>query len=197
MSATNNVVTSGLTRPTASSSPFVARFPTRLWTSVLLLLVVASACGDHHRDSHATAPCCATCGDGVCGGDENACNCPVDCGTAQLCAQLLPTCGNGVCESGVGNGERHENCSADCPLTCVACESRSHIYFMGTAFPDSHKCPDGTTHAQSVGNLIICDTCESSSGCPDELKPACLAHCVPNCTLDTGECCPVKDCSLD
>jgi len=44
---------------------------------------------------------CTACGDGECRGQENACNCPADCG---------PHCTNWVCEA----GENRESCPADC-----------------------------------------------------------------------------------
>jgi hypothetical protein len=44
---------------------------------------------------------CTACGDGVCKGNENACNCPEDCG---------PHCGNWICEE----GESGSSCPADC-----------------------------------------------------------------------------------
>jgi hypothetical protein len=44
---------------------------------------------------------CVQCGDGKCTGEEDACNCPGDCG---------PHCGNWICET----GEDRSNCPADC-----------------------------------------------------------------------------------
>lgn len=181
------------TRGAMASAARLGRF------SVLLVLVaiVWSGCGDSRHGARTSVPCCPVCGDGVCNGDESGCNCPVDCGTAQACTEIVPVCGNGTCETGATNGERHESCAADCPLKCAACQSNSRVYFKGTIFPEDHKCPLGTTAASRVGDLIICGTCESSSNCTEQLKPACLSHCVSDCTLDTGECCPVRECSLD
>jgi hypothetical protein len=161
-------------------------------TLLVLLLAVGGGCGDGHH-SRSSTPCCAVCGDGTCGGDETACNCPIDCGTEQVCTEIAPVCGNTTCDS----GERHESCSADCPATCRQCSSNLRIYFKGTVFSEDHKCPAGTTRAQRVGDLIICSSCESSSDCHDQLQPACLTHCVPGCNLDSGECCPVEECSFD
>ena len=47
---------------------------------------------------------CIKCGNGVCGVDENKCNCPQDCGKA------TPLCGNYLCES----SENYINCPQDC-----------------------------------------------------------------------------------
>jgi hypothetical protein len=66
-------------------------------------------------------PCCPVCGDGVCDGDERACNCPLDGCAQNLCIAKLPTCGDGRCESGASPGESHERCAADCPLDCQPC----------------------------------------------------------------------------
>ncbi len=65
-------------------------------------------------------PCCPVCGDGACGGDEISCNCSSDC-PPLFCTQVIPTCGNGVCELGAAPGESHERCPEDCPLACVPC----------------------------------------------------------------------------
>lgn len=163
----------------------------------LLLLVTSGGCGDGHRSARNRIQCCPVCGDGVCSGDENACNCPVDCGAGQACSEIVPVCGDGICESGNVNGERHESCASDCSLECTVCQTDAQIYFKGTRFPEGGKCPQDTTSARRVGQLIICSSCESSAECTEQLKPACLSHCVRDCTLDTGECCPVRECSLD
>jgi hypothetical protein len=163
----------------------------------LLLLVASGGCGDGHHNTHKTTTCCPVCGDGVCSGDENGCNCPIDCGVGQACTEIVPVCGDGVCESGSADGERHESCANDCPFTCAVCQADARVYFKGTIFPEDHKCPQDATSAHRVGKLIICGSCESSAQCTDQLKPACLSHCIRDCTLDTGACCPVQECSLD
>ena len=71
------------------------------------------------------AACCPVCGDGVCEGDENECNCPADCtsGCGGFCLQQIPVCGPpmSVCEPCNAPGESHESCPGDCPLNCVNC----------------------------------------------------------------------------
>ena len=65
---------------------------------------------------------CPVCGDGVCEGDENKCNCP-----DFACAGVGPTictgtavCGDGLCDSTAENGESHETCAVDCPkVGCI------------------------------------------------------------------------------
>lgn len=59
----------------------------------------------------------ALCGDGVCEGDENFCNCPGDCPLGPTCdADCVGVCGNGFCENECSAGsESHENCPQDCP----------------------------------------------------------------------------------
>ena len=94
----------------------------RVWAAVAVLIVaipVASSlhgCGDDDG-----TPCCAVCGDAVCGGDENNCNCPDDCASSMVCLAILPTCGDGRCESGASPGESHERCPEDCPANCRPC----------------------------------------------------------------------------
>src|SRR5258705_11673217 len=74
-------------------------------------------CGDN--DNSSGAPCCPVCGDGVCSGDENGCNCRQDCRSeGTFCTQILPVCGDGHCTRNANPGESHENCPADCPLEC-------------------------------------------------------------------------------
>lgn len=66
---------------------------------------------------------CERCGDGVCTGKENRCNCPEDCGgvvKTSTTEEASPTtqqeeayCGDGVCES--SRGESRDTCQQDCP----------------------------------------------------------------------------------
>jgi len=73
-----------------------------------------AGCGDN--DNSAPVPCCPVCGDGVCSGDENGCNCG-DC-EDPVCTQVLEgVCGNDRCEA----NESHERCPEDCPLDCRPC----------------------------------------------------------------------------
>jgi hypothetical protein len=75
-------------------------------------------------------PTSATCGDGMCSGDETPHSCQADCGSCVQCGDGLcdpsescstcaadcgtcPSCGNGVCETG-------ETC-ASCPADCQDC----------------------------------------------------------------------------
>src|SRR5512144_481442 len=94
----------------------------RRWTMVArglivlaLLAVVASVlpiggCGDNDN-SGPPLPCCPVCGDGVCSGDEDTCNCHPDCpGGGTICLQIVPTCGDGMCNLNGNPGELHERC---------------------------------------------------------------------------------------
>jgi len=58
---------------------------------------------------------CPVCGDGICSGDENNCNCPQECFMEIACMQYVPVCGNGRCELYASPGENHESCPEDCP----------------------------------------------------------------------------------
>ena len=69
--------------------------------------------------------CCPVCGDGVCEGDENECNCPGDCtsGCGGFCLQSIPVCGEFGCQTCNAQGENYENCPEDCEaLDCQVCE---------------------------------------------------------------------------
>jgi len=80
---------------------------------------MSQGCGEN--DNSSPLPCCPVCGDGVCEGDENPCNCGADCQSGVVCALTVPTCGDGVCDHVGSPAESHERCPADCPLTCRAC----------------------------------------------------------------------------
>jgi hypothetical protein len=56
------------------------------------------------------------CGDRVCEGDENGCNCSVDCGPGgcALCGPRAIECGDGRCDPFCAPDERHEACPRDC-----------------------------------------------------------------------------------
>jgi len=90
----------------------------------LLGLVVATlpvgGCGDN---DNSVAACCPVCGDGVCSGDENGCNCARDCDDGTVCTQvILGVCGDGSCQRTGSPAESHERCPADCPLDCRPCD---------------------------------------------------------------------------
>lgn len=63
---------------------------------------------------------CSKCGDKICGGGENSCNCPADCRTSSSPVENLPYCGNGICNNmtcmaiGCPSAETAQNCPQDC-----------------------------------------------------------------------------------
>jgi len=99
-----------------------------------------------------------TCGDSLCGPDENCSLCPEDCG---------PCCGNGVCEPGYG-----ENCG-NCPEDCVCTQCGHTCVDITCTFTacDGRECgPDGCGGS--------CGTCPEHHLCLED--GSCL--CLPQCT---------------
>jgi hypothetical protein len=141
-------------------------------------------CGDNDN----SAPCCPVCGDGVCTGDEQGCNCPQDCAPT-VCTALLTVCGDGDCQRTGSPAESHERCPADCGLSCQ-CASR---VFVNGIVSDGSSCPAGTTEAYRDHGVIVCDACATSRDCDGGL--GCHTQCGPGCENDTGGCCPVRVCS--
>lgn len=68
--------------------------------------------------------CPSRCGDGVCGFEEDNCNCPEDCGKQDICSNCIvlnppPACGDGVCDGPcVVGGETSRTCPQDCHFNC-------------------------------------------------------------------------------
>jgi hypothetical protein len=122
-----------------------------------------------------------TCGDGICGGNENRSACPEDCGDCgdgicdtneDLSCVDCAVCGDGVCSA----GEQRSNCLKDCVFcgdgVCDYLENRS-------------SCPDDCASGESDG---CCDG-ESDGKCDPDCKmdedPDCLPAEEENKTNET------------
>ena len=108
------------------------------------------------------------CGDGLCIGDENETNCPVDCE-----APFIPSfCGDGICNA----DEDCESCEIDCGI-CLEDEPKSHSHTSNIKqfCEPSWKC----------GGWSACDDgvmkrkCYDANHCTDSYnKPNEIAGCV-------------------
>ncbi len=164
---------------------------------VMVLMVFAlsiatlpfGGCGDN--DNSAPVPCCPVCGDGVCGGDENGCNCGSDCDGGEVCTTIKSVCGDGVCQRGASPSESHERCPEDCPLDCRVCAEDLQVFLNGETFRGS-ACPPGSTRAYRDGIHLVCHGCNAIDECPD--GKLCTEFCGPGCEDDTSGCCPVRAC---
>lgn len=147
-------------------------------------------CGDN--DNSAPVPCCPVCGDGVCGGDEDGCNCGRDCDDGVVCRQVESVCGNGICERGSSPGESHERCPADCPFACRACEE-NQLRLAGDGLSGrGSSCPDGYTEAYRDSGFLVCHSCATDADCSE--GETCATRCGPGCEDDARGCCPLRTC---
>ncbi len=95
------------------------------------------------------------CGNGSCGGAENGCNCPSDCGAG--------SCGDGICCPSAG--ESSSTCTSDCSLSTCGNGSCD-------AGEDSCLCP-GDCGASSCGDTVCCSSAgESTATCATDCPPA-------------------------
>jgi len=114
------------------------------------------------------------CGDGTCNGNENAVNCPVDCGSYAPPAHTS-CCGDGVC-----NGDEDvASCLTDC-----GCEA-------------NEDCDDGSECTQDVCNAGACEYNPVFDGSPCAAGICCAGSCkTPTCTSDT-DCSDANACTTD
>ena len=164
-------------------------------TIVVVLAVVAAGlhgCGDddHHQ---ITEICCPICGDGICSGDENDCNCGMDCHGGGICTQLLSQCGDDVCEPTLSPAESSERCPQDCPFECPRCPRSRRRVYLGIRRIVADACPTGATEAYREDDRIVCHRCAIDTDC---LSPGdrCQMVCGPGCENDSGGCCGVREC---
>jgi len=148
------------------------------------------------------------CGDGNCGANESHKTCPND------CAVVTPVCGNGKCESDIG--ENCQNCADDCgkckPVcgngaceTAIGENCQNCTKDCGACLPvcGNGKCEHGETCktcSRDCGKCLpVCGngTCESGETCKSCAKDC--GACLPVCgdgTCESGETCQTcaKDC---
>jgi hypothetical protein len=137
-------------------------------------LCVGNSAVKAHLTNHAgdTIGACASCGDGVCNGDEDCSTCPNDCGQCQ------PRCGDGIC-----NGL--ETCRS-CPGDCGACPP---------------ICGDGTCDtSENCNNCSAdCGICPGQTLCCQKLDGSCsdVTDCNAQCFNDpiADSCTPAMICT--
>jgi hypothetical protein len=162
--------------------------------AVAVSAVALHGCGDDDH-GHPRETCCPVCGDGICSGDENGCNCGADCSGA-VCPAILSECGNGTCERQASPGESFERCPQDCPLECPRCERSDHHVFLGQRRIAGETCPHDAAEAYRNDNLVVCHRCDTDLDCAavGSVEDQCQFRCGPGCENDTGSCCGVREC---
>ncbi|MFH1444434.1 MAG: DUF4215 domain-containing protein [Candidatus Peregrinibacteria bacterium] len=133
-----------------------------------------------------------TCGDGICGADEDQCNCSADCPAA--------TCGNGLCEEGEANScpacvYQNPPCNApcqsgtcpnDCPSVCGdgKCEENENAQ---NCFQDC--CPAMLDCPAPPPGCVYVDPREDGKGCPISCGTLKCEDTCGNGRIDLGEEC--------
>jgi hypothetical protein len=171
----------------ASNPPASVSLPNQFATHTLTKLT--------HKMLCVPAPkCCPVCGDGVCEGDETACNCLNDCslgGTCAACLDYVPVCGNGLCEPCASPGESHQVCPQDCPLLCHTCTTTTTTSMTttttmlpgcalhGTPPQCSGTCPNADDVCVWTGTTVGCGCVKADQVCSNLVGAACTMGFCP------------------
>ena len=124
---------------------------------------------------------CVVCGDHVCSGDEDAINCPDDCGELR--------CGDGFCmkeeEGCVGDSRPGiEVCEADCRVALTDCGESACP--LTCSYDDPPSCGDGICRLDSSasGTQPPADGYETCASCPED----CVSHELCGASCGDGLC---------
>src|SRR4030042_3558703 len=124
---------------------------------------------------------CTNCGNGVCKGPENACNCPKDCGGVVECTDSDGGKNyylKGTVKTGSQAGtESCTYCTGACPVTTTAREAEPCVVTCGAVVEyycnnngviaeETFNCPNGCNEGACIG---VEKVCTSNSGCGEKL----------------------------